>query len=238
LPIGPYCTGVSSALLGDVNNERSTSSMVVDSGSDVFDLNDRYVLCSRPPACVIVEYDEPTVSLALPQTNILSFLESILVPPRDLTTRQQVRVRRTQVPLTPAFATTDYKAQGATLEELEMSLAFSKLKRGSNHYKWTSLNLQLRRLPSFAGLCLREEITMDDVQLKPDDQLGTELQRLETLGASSEAGEFEEVVVPRGRRDCRPDCSWRLEPGAHKPHKALTKGYCPVGRDEAAVGSH
>ena len=79
---------------------------------------------------------------------------------------------------------------------------------------------------------------MDDVQLKPDDQLGTELQRLETLGASSEAGEFEEVVVPRGRRDCRPDCSWRLEPGAHEPHKALTKGYCPVGRDEAAVGSH
>ena len=91
------------------------------------------------------------------------------------------------MPLTPAFATTDYKAQGATLEELEVSLAFSKLKRGSDHYKWTSLNLQLRRLSSFAGLCLREEITMDDVQYKPDDQLGTELQRLETLSASSEA---------------------------------------------------
>jgi hypothetical protein len=44
------------------------------------------------------------------------------------------------VPLTPAFATTGYKAQGDTLEELETSLAFSKLKRGSNHYKWTSLN--------------------------------------------------------------------------------------------------
>jgi hypothetical protein len=89
--------------------------------------------------------------------------------------------------LTPAFATTDYKAQGATLKELETSLAFSKLKRGSNHYKWTSLNVQLRRLSSFAGLCLREEITMEDVQYKPDEQLGIELQRLETLAVSTEA---------------------------------------------------
>jgi hypothetical protein len=52
---------------------------------------------------------------------------------------------------------------------------------------WTSLNLQLRRVSSFAGLCLSEKITMDDVQYKPDEQLGIELQRLETLAASSEA---------------------------------------------------
>ena len=148
--------------------------VVVDSDSDVFDLNDRYVLCSRPPACVIVEYDEPTgltfPGLAPNQHPFFPRKYSSTI--KDLTTKQQVRVRRTQVPLTPAFATTDYKAQGATLEELETSLAFSKLKRGSDHYKWTSLNLQLRRLTSFAGLCLREEITMKDVQYKPDEQLG------------------------------------------------------------------
>jgi PIF1-like helicase len=163
--------------------------VVVDSDSDVFDLNDRYVLCSRPPACVIVEYDEPTglsfPGLAPNQHPFFPRKYSSTI--KDLTTKQQVRVRRTQVPLTPAFATTDYKAQGANLEELETSLAFSKLKRGSDHYKWTSLNLQLRRLTSFAGLCLREEITMKDVQYKPDKQLGAELLRLETLGASSEA---------------------------------------------------
>jgi len=162
--------------------------VVVDSGSDVFDLNDRYVLCSRPPAYVIIEYDGPTgltfPGLALNQHPFFPRKYSSTI--KDLTTRQQVRVRRNQVPLTPAFATTDYKAQGATLEELETSLAFSKLKGGSNHYKWTSLNLQLRRLSSFAGLCLREEIAMDDVKYKPDDQLLAELQRLETLGASSE----------------------------------------------------
>ena len=163
--------------------------VVVDSDSDVFDLNDRYVLCSRPPACVIVEYDEPT-GLTFPglaPNQHPFFPRKYSSDIKDLTTKRLVKVRRTQVPLTPAFATTDYKAQGASLEELETSLAFSKLKRGSNHYKWTSLNVQLRRLTSFAGLCLREKITMEDVQYKPDEQLGTEIQRLETLATSSEA---------------------------------------------------
>jgi hypothetical protein len=163
--------------------------VVVDSDSDVFDLNDRYVLCSRPPGCVIVEFDEPT-GLTFPglaPNQHPFFPRKYSSDIKDLTTKRLVKVRRTQVPLTPAFATTDYKAQGASLEELETSLAFSKLKRGSNHYKWTSLNVQLRRLCSFAGLCLREEITMEDVQYKPDEQLLTELRRLETLAASSEA---------------------------------------------------
>jgi PIF1-like helicase len=162
--------------------------VVVDSDSDVFDLNDRYVLCSRPPACVIVEFDEPT-GLTFPglaPNQHPFFPRKYSSDIKDLTTKRLVKVRRTQVPLTPAFATTDYKAQGASLEELETSLAFSKLKRGSSHYKWTSLNVQLRRLCSFAGLCLREEITMEDVQYKPDEQLLTELRRLETLATSSE----------------------------------------------------
>ena len=67
------------------------------------------------------------------------------------------------------------------MTELETSLAFSKMKKGSNHYKWTSLNVQLRRLVSFAGLGLMEGITMDDVQYRPDPQLEVELQRLEAL---------------------------------------------------------
>ena len=161
--------------------------MVVDSHSEVFDLNDRYVLCSSPPACIIVEYDEPTglVFPGLAPNQHPFFPRKYTSNIKDLVTKQQVKVRRCQVPLTPAFAITDYKAQGATFNELETSLAFSKTKKGSSHYKWTSLNLQLCRLTSFAGLCLRERITMEDVQYKPDKQLGIELQRLETLAAST-----------------------------------------------------
>ena len=38
--------------------------------------------------------------------------------------------------------------------------------------------------PSYA---VSQKITMDDVQYKPDEQLGIELRRLETLATSSEA---------------------------------------------------
>src|ERR1700735_121747 len=93
----------------------------------------RYVLCSRPPACVIVEYDEPT-GLTFPglQPNQHPFFPCRYSSTiKDLTTKQPVKVRRTQVPLTPAFAITDYKSQGGTMMELETSLAFSKMKKGS-----------------------------------------------------------------------------------------------------------
>jgi hypothetical protein len=92
---------------------------------------------------------------------------------------------------------TDYKAQGATLKELEMSLAFSKMKKGSNHYKWTSLNVQLRRLTSFAGLGLMEEITMKDVQYKPDKELEIESQRLETLAIPT-ASRWRQAIFSNG----------------------------------------
>src|SRR5467141_3203893 len=148
--------------------------VVIDPNSEVFELNDRYILCSCPPACVTIEYWS---HLPWPPFFPSKYSSTI----KDLTTKQQVKIRRFQVPLTPAFAITDYKAQGGTFKELETSLAFSKMKKGSSHYKWTSLNVQLRRLLSFEGLGLMEEITMNNVQYKPHQQLGAELQRLETL---------------------------------------------------------
>jgi hypothetical protein len=57
------------------------------------------------------------------------------------------------------------------MEELEVDLNFDKMTYGSSHYKWTSLNLQLGRTTKFAGLCLREPITLADVRFKPDERL-------------------------------------------------------------------
>jgi hypothetical protein len=88
--------------------------VVIDPNSEFFELNDRYILCSCPPACVIVEYDEPTglTFPGLPPNQHPFFPCKYSSTIKDLTTKQQVKVRRFQVPLTPAFAITDYKAQG------------------------------------------------------------------------------------------------------------------------------
>ena len=86
---------------------------------------------------------------------------------KDLFTKRGVSVRRCQVSQTPAFAITDYKAQGHTMEELEVDIGFDKMTYGSAlHYKWTSL-IQLRRATKFKGLCLRDSITLSDVRLGP-----------------------------------------------------------------------
>jgi hypothetical protein len=156
--------------------------------AEIFDLNDRYVLSSLPPACVLVEYDQPTgLSFQGLAPNVHPFFpRKHSGEIKDLFTKRGVSVRRCQVSQTPAFAITDYKAQGHTMEELEVDIGFDKMTYGSAHYKWTSLNLQLRRATNFKGLCLRDSITLSDVRFRPDERLATEMARLEQLSAATE----------------------------------------------------
>ena len=90
--------------------------------AEIFDLNDRYVLSSLPPACVLVEYDQPTgLSFQGLAPNVHPFFpRKHSGEIKDLFTERGVSVRRCQVSQTPAFAITDYKAQGHTMEELEV----------------------------------------------------------------------------------------------------------------------
>jgi hypothetical protein len=166
-----------------VNDERTNLCI-----AEIFDLNDRYVLSSLPPACVLVEYDQPT-GFNFPglAPNVHPFFpRKHSGEIKDLFTKRGVSVRRCQVPLTPAFAITDYKAQGHTMEELEVDLNFDKMTYGSPHYKWTSFNLQLKRVTKFKGLCLRNPITLADVRFRPDERLAKEMARLEQLAEATE----------------------------------------------------
>jgi hypothetical protein len=166
-----------------VDNERTNLCI-----AEIFDLNDRYVLSSLPPACVLVEYDQPT-GFNFPglTPNVHPFFpRKHSGEIKDLFTKRGVSVRRCQVPLTPAFAITDYKAQGHTMEELEVDLNFDKMTYGSPHYKWTSFNLQLKRVTNFKGLCLRNPITLADVRFRPDERLAKEMARLEQLAEATE----------------------------------------------------
>jgi hypothetical protein len=77
---------------------------------------------------------------------------------------------RTQIPVTPAFAVTNFKVQGRTLEGVEVCLTkYSQMV--TPHYRWTSLNVQLGRLRSSTGLCLRSPIAQSDILARPDAQL-------------------------------------------------------------------
>ncbi|CZR69862.1 uncharacterized protein PAC_19762 [Phialocephala subalpina] len=62
---------------------------------------------------------------------------------------------------------TDYKCQGSTFDNLIVDLRFQSQRGLSEHQKWTSINVQLGRLRSLAGVWLREPITLADVQASP-----------------------------------------------------------------------
>lgn len=88
---------------------------------------------------------------------------------------------RHQVPLTLGFAFTDYKSQGSTFSNLILDLVFGKQRGVDQHGKWTSINVQLGRLKSLAGLWLREPVTLQDLSFVPHADLRLELTRLERL---------------------------------------------------------
>jgi hypothetical protein len=144
------------------------------------ELDDLYVLCTSPLLCLLVR---PTHDHDLSFTNLPEKLVPIL--PIEMTGEisemSDLPFRRHQVPLTLGFATTDYKCQGSTFDNLIVDLKFPPQRGLSEHKKWTSINVQLGRLRSLSGVWLREPITLADIQASPHKDLQTELLRLEDI---------------------------------------------------------
>jgi len=165
--------------------------------ADIYEFDDTYILSSKPPACLLVQFEKPC-GLAyegLPHNVQPIFLQTSSGPIHDLITNQLSNVSRIQIPCTPAFAITDYKSQGHTFEDLEVCLGFGKRAGKDAHYRWTSLNVQLGRLTSFRGLVLRAPITRRDVSFCPDPLLHEEEEKLSRW--SIETGERWDVELAR-----------------------------------------
>ena len=144
------------------------------------ELNAQFILCTAPLLCVLVR---PTHDHNLSFSNI----PHGLVPVFPVQMREQIlsmpglSFYRHQVLLTLGFVFTDYKSQGSTFSSLILDLLFGKQRGVDQHGKWTSVNVQLGRVKSVAGVWLREPITLKDVSFPPHPDLRVELSRLEAL---------------------------------------------------------
>jgi hypothetical protein len=144
------------------------------------ELDDQFILCTAPLLCVLVR---PAHDHNLSFSNVADGL----VPVLPVRMRGQIpgmpglSFYRHQVPLTLGFAFTDYKSQGSTFSNLILDLVFGKQRGVDQHGKWTSINVQLGRLKSLAGLWLREPVTLQDLSFVPHADLRLELTRLERL---------------------------------------------------------
>ncbi len=90
-------------------------------------------------------------------------------------------ISRLQIPITLAFARTDYKVQGATFTSAIVDLKRPDRVVGNTHKRFCSTYVQLSHLRSFAGLGLLQPIDMSDIANQPHPSLALEDARLEKL---------------------------------------------------------
>lgn len=92
-----------------------------------------------------------------------------------------VSVVRKQVPLTPGFAVTDYKVQGATFKEAILDLRRGRSSEVKSHRRFCSTYVQLSRLQSLDGVRLLERIKLNDIDNKPHSELQEVSKMLDAL---------------------------------------------------------
>jgi hypothetical protein len=133
---------------------------------------------TKPPAYILFEPKRP-------KHTAFQDLEPSVLPIFHLErsiTLKGYSVRRTQVPMCPAFSLADYKMQGSTLVAAILDLKDDPTIRGQDrHRKYCSMYVQLFRLHSSKGFHLLQKLDMQDLRFSPDPRLLTELQRLQDL---------------------------------------------------------
>jgi hypothetical protein len=141
-------------------------------------MDDLYILCTKPPACVLFQQDNSKCSA-------FENLEAKVVPVFPIKASITIKgysVRRKQVPMCPAFSLTDYKVEGSTLTTAILDLKDDPNAKGqSEHKKFCSIYVQLSRLQTQHRLHLLQKISMEDLRFRPDDGLLAEMERLYKL---------------------------------------------------------
>ena len=84
-----------------------------------------------------------------------------------------VTITRTQLPLLPAYAYTDYKAQGRSLDYAIVDPASSLSLQG--------VYVMLSRVRNIRGLAILRPFAMKKIHTRPTQELRNELRRLDTL---------------------------------------------------------
>jgi hypothetical protein len=146
--------------------------------AEFFEIDDLYVLCTKPPACVLFRQENSKH----PGFEDLETKVFPVFPIERSITIKRYSVRRKQVPACPAFSLTDYKVQGSTLKTAVLDLKDDPTAKGQDpHKKFTTINVQLSRLQSSHGQYLLEKIDMKDLRFRPHNGLLVEMERLHKL---------------------------------------------------------
>lgn len=138
------------------------------------------ILCSRLPICVLLQRPKKSTSLFpyLPNDIFPVF------PTKSTLTIRGISVSRLQIPMTPGFAVTDYKIQGATFRSALLDLRRgSKINGSGGHKRFCSTYVQLSRRQSLDGVQLLERIQLEDIDNQPHSMLVETSEKLDKISA-------------------------------------------------------
>jgi hypothetical protein len=94
-------------------------------------------------------------------------------------------VRRLQVPMSPAFALTEYKVQGSTYAHAVLDLSRPSMARGKDaaHNRYCSVYVQMTRMGFMKKLRLLQPVKLSDFANRMHPELVEEDLRLQRLAA-------------------------------------------------------
>jgi hypothetical protein len=127
--------------LGLVNGARGIATgVVVDPTADFFEIDDLYLLCTKPPVSVLFQRQKVKHS----KFDDLDAKSIPVFPLERSITVKKFSVRRKQVPMCPAFSLTDYKVQGSSFSSAVLDLHDDSSAKGRDgHHRFTSRYVQL-----------------------------------------------------------------------------------------------
>lgn len=142
--------------LGLVNGKEGVAvNVVIDPTSSVTHIAQDVWVVSRPPRAILISFpgDMRHKPIEDFEANVLPIFPQPVghVEIKD-SKGIKVAVARTQVPVTPAFAITDYKCQGRTFERIAVDFETTRNCFGQKDY--ASITVPLSRVKTLSGLSL------------------------------------------------------------------------------------
>ncbi len=108
-----------------------------------------------------------------------------LFPVKSTVSLQGISINRMQIPLTPAFAVTDYKVQGATFKTAILDLQRSQFANNVSHKAFCSTYVQLSCLQSLEGVQLLQTISLKDINNQPNPRLPQATTELDVISRNT-----------------------------------------------------
>jgi hypothetical protein len=137
-----------------------------------------------PPQCVLFEPNDK-IDCSFPELvpDIIP-----IFPSTGIVTIQNMSVIRSQIPITPAWAMTDYKIQGSTCDAVTLDLhrQNSDFLGEPSQTVYCSIYVQLTRVETLDRLFLLRPVTLNDLNCKPHKLLQLEDERIAALDKTTD----------------------------------------------------